>query len=748
MREKHLQEQEVAQARSMGLKEPEWERVLAVLGRKPNLTELGMFAVMWSEHCSYKHSKIALRQFPTAGPRVIQGPGENAGVVDIGDGQAVVFKMESHNHPSAIEPYQGAATGVGGIVRDIFTMGARPIALLNSLRFGELTSPQQRYLFAGVVAGIAGYGNCMGIPTVGGEVYFNASYNHNCLVNAMCVGLIDQARLTKGRAQVVGSRLILMGARTGRDGIHGATFASEELSEKSRQKRPAVQVGDPFMEKLLLEACLELIEAKAILGMQDLGAAGLTSAASEMAARSGSGVEIDVSLVPCREKNMNPYEIMLSESQERMLLAVTPSLVPLVLQTCTKWGLSGTDIGHVTASGQVCVWYDGHKVADVPAKPLASEGPLYSPTASEPPWQQEVQSLRIADIAVPEDFSAVLRQLLAAPNIASKEWVYRQYDHMVRGDTVVLPGGDAAVLRVKGTSKGLALSTDCNSRYVYLDPYWGGAIAVAEAARNVACSGALPLAITNCLNFGSPERPEIFYQLNRAIAGMAAACTALSTPVTGGNVSLYNETAGQAVFPTPTVGMVGLINDVKKRLTASFKQAGDLVCLLGETFEELGGSEYLKVVHGLERGHPPRLDLAAERRLHEFLVAAAEEGILASAHDCSEGGLAVAIAEKAIIGDLGARIELLGNSTAIHESMRRDALLYGESQSRVVVTTSEYHLGRLAELSAVFNIPFATIGVVQGAVLCISVGSEVLINAAVADLAQIWKGSLPCLMSQ
>ncbi|MBT9135242.1 MAG: Phosphoribosylformylglycinamidine synthase subunit PurL [Firmicutes bacterium] len=742
MTEHYLELQDIDQARSMGLRPPEWERLLAVLGRRPNLTELGMFAVMWSEHCSYKHSKTALRQFPTGGPQVLQGPGENAGVVDIGDGQAVVFKIESHNHPSAIEPYQGAATGVGGIVRDVFTMGARPIALLNSLRFGDLSSPKQRYLFAGVVAGIAGYGNCLGIPTVGGEVYFNDSYTNNCLVNAMCVGLIDHHLLTRGRAQGTGSRLILIGARTGRDGIHGATFASEALGEHSVARRPAVQVGDPFMEKLLLEACLELIEAKVILGMQDLGAAGLTSASSEMAARAGSGVELDVALVPRREKNMNPYEIMLSESQERMLLAVEPAQVPLVLATCAKWGLTGTDIGQVTASGMVKVLFNGIVVAEVPARPLASEGPVYHPLATEPPWQALVTALNLAAIPVPEDLTAVLGRLLASPNIASKEWVYRQYDHSVRGDTVTLPGSDAAVLRIKGTKKGLALSVDCNSRYTYLDPYRGGAIAVAEAARNVACSGAKPLAITNCLNFGSPERPEIYYQLTRAIAGMAAACEALGTPVTGGNVSLYNETAGQAVFPTPTVGMVGVLADVERRVTTAFKQEGDIVCLLGSTFEELGGSEYLKVVHNLERGLPPVLDLAAERRLQSLLVALAEGALLASAHDCAEGGLAVAIAESVIQGGLGARIDLSPLA-----SMRKDALLFGESQSRVVVSLAPTHFSAVEILAGAMGVPFVCLGRVEGDVVCLGHGQEAIIRADVASLAELWRGAIACHMS-
>ncbi|MBS3938142.1 MAG: phosphoribosylformylglycinamidine synthase subunit PurL [Peptococcaceae bacterium] len=742
MTEHYLELQDIDQARSMGLRPPEWARLLAVLGRRPNLTELGMFAVMWSEHCSYKHSKTALRQFPTGGPQVLQGPGENAGVVDIGDGQAVVFKIESHNHPSAIEPYQGAATGVGGIVRDVFTMGARPIALLNSLRFGDLSSPKQRYLFAGVVAGIAGYGNCLGIPTVGGEVYFNDSYTNNCLVNAMCVGLIDHDKLTRGRAQGLGSRLILIGARTGRDGIHGATFASEALGEHSVARRPAVQVGDPFMEKLLLEACLELIEAKSILGMQDLGAAGLTSASSEMAARAGSGVELDVALVPCREKSMNPYEIMLSESQERMLLAVEPEQVPLVLATCAKWGLTGTDIGQVTADGMVKVLFNGMVVAEVPARPLASEGPVYHPLAAEPPWQALVTSLNLAAIPVPEDLTAVLGRLLASPNIAGKEWVYRQYDHSVRGDTVTLPGSDAAVLRIKGTKKGLAMSVDCNSRYTYLDPYRGGAIAVAEAARNVACSGAKPLAITNCLNFGSPERPEIYYQLTRAIAGMAAACEALGTPVTGGNVSLYNETAGQAVFPTPTVGMVGLLADVERRVTTAFKQEGDVICLLGSTLEELGGSEYLKVVHNLERGLPPTLDLAAERRLQSLLVALAEGALLSSAHDCAEGGLAVAVAESAIQGGLGVSIDLSPLA-----SMRKDALLFGESQSRVVVSLAPTHFSAVEMLAGAMGVPFVCLGRVEGDVLCLGQGQETIIRADVASLAELWRGAIACHMS-
>jgi len=739
----YLELQDQQAAKSMGLKQHEWERVLAELKRTPNLTELGMFAVMWSEHCSYKHSKLALRQFPTTGPRVLVGPGENAGVVDIGDGQAVVFKIESHNHPSAIEPYQGAATGVGGIVRDVFAMGARPIALLNSLRFGELESAHQRYLFGGVVAGIAGYGNCLGIPTVGGEVYFNQSYTGNCLVNAMCVGIISQDKLARGKAAGLGNRVLLVGALTGRDGIHGATFASEELSETSATKRPMVQVGDPFMEKLLIEACLELIDKQVIVGMQDLGAAGLTSASSEMAARAGTGVEIDVARVPRREPHMNPYEVMLSESQERMLLVVKPELVDNAVKICHRFGLAATDIGVVTDTGLVRVLDGEEVVAEVPAKALASAAPVYSPAQAVPSWQAAVQSLDLDAVPLPQDFNQVLLALLSAPTIASKEWVYRQYDHQVRGDTVVLPGSDAAVLRIKGTAKGLAMSVDCNSRYVYLDPFQGGAIAVAEAARNLAVSGAEPLAVTNCLNFGNPEKPEIFYQLNQAIAGMAAACKALETPVTGGNVSLYNETNGKAVYPTPTVGMVGLLRDVSERVTLAFKQSGDTILLLGETREELGGSEYLKVVHGRECGVPPLLDLVRERALQQLLVAAARQRLLSSAHDCAEGGLAVALCESAFPLGFGAEVTLENIS-----QMRLDALLFGESQSRVVVSASPSALDALMALCEQYNVPCRVIGRVAHTTVAIRVDGAPVIDLPTEKLARTWKGAIPCLMSQ
>lgn len=743
MHKLHLEPQTLEAATAMGLKPQEYAKVLEIMGRVPNLVELGMFAVMWSEHCSYKHSRRALRQFPTTGPRVLQGPGENAGVVDIGDDLAVVFKIESHNHPSAIEPYQGAATGVGGIVRDVFAMGARPVALLNSLRFGELDSAHQRWLFSGVVAGIAGYGNCMGIPTVGGEVYFNQSYTGNCLVNAMCVGLIDHASLAKGKAAGVGNRVILIGARTGRDGIHGATFASEELSEQSAKKRPSVQVGDPFMEKLLLEACLELIKEKVIIGMQDLGAAGLTSSSSEMAASAGTGLELDVARVPRREPNMTPYEIMLSESQERMLLVVEPEKVSLVAERCAKWGLTATDVGHVTSDGLLRILDDGEVAAELSAKALASEGPLYSPVGAMPAWQEAVRSLDYSTLKEPTDMNEVLVALLATPNIASKEWVYRQYDHMVRGDTVILPGSDAAMLRIKGTKKGIAMSVDCNSRYVYLDPYTGGAIAVAEAARNVACSGAEPLAVTNCLNFGNPEKPEVFYQLNSAIQGMAAACNALNTPVTGGNVSLYNETKGEAIYPTPTVGMVGLIEDIEKRVTQGFKNDGDTVYLLGTTHDELGGTEYLKLIHGLERGMPPQLNLRLEGDLQKLLVSAAKQDLLKSAHDCAEGGLAVTVSESAISGRKGVLIELTNQG-----SLRLDSLLFGESQSRVIVSVAPKYNAPFELLCQEYSVPCQAVGKVQGNSVVIKVDGQEVIAHNLAEIQKAWREAIPCLMSQ
>ncbi|MGI6358917.1 MAG: phosphoribosylformylglycinamidine synthase subunit PurL [Bacillota bacterium] len=722
----------------MGLRESEYERIVQILGREPNYVEVGLFSVMWSEHCSYKHSRPVLKTFPTEGPQVLQGPGENAGVVDIGDGQAVVFKIESHNHPSAIEPYQGAATGVGGIVRDVFAMGARPIALLNSLRFGPLTDAHQRFLFSGVVAGIAGYGNCLGIPTVAGEVYFNDSYKGNCLVNAMCVGLIDQKALAKGTAAGVGNAVMLVGASTGRDGIHGATFASEELSEASQAKRPSVQVGDPFMEKLLLEACLELIERKLVVGMQDLGAAGLTSSGSEMASRGNSGVELDVALVPRREPGMTPYEVMLSESQERMLVVVEPDRADEVQEVFHKWGLNAVQIGRVTDDGYFRILENGVVVANVPAKALTDEAPVYHAASQRPAWQDERQQLP-KELPLPHDLTATLHQLLRSPNIAEKAWVFQQYDHMVRDNTVVPPGSDAAVLRIKGTNKGLAMSVDCNSRYVYLDPYIGGMAAVAEAARNLVCAGAKPLAITNCLNFGSPERPEVFWQFKEAVRGMGDACRALDTPVTGGNVSFYNETNGQAVYPTPTVGMIGLLPDIGRRVTQGFKVSGDAIVLLGETLPEIGGSEYLAVVHGLEQGAPPRLDLSLETALQQLLLWQIATLDIHSAHDCAEGGLAVALAESAISGGLGCRVSLSSH-------LRPDELLFSESQSRVVVTLPAEQAQALLSAAREAGVPAAELGTVGGEELSIAINGETKIKTTLSKLQRTWQEAIPCLM--
>ncbi|MCL5981308.1 MAG: phosphoribosylformylglycinamidine synthase subunit PurL [Firmicutes bacterium] len=726
--------------RELGLKDQEYEMIVDILGREPNYVELGMYSVMWSEHCSYKNSKEVLRTFPTTGERVLQGPGENAGIVDIGDGLAVCFKIESHNHPSAIEPYQGAATGVGGIIRDIFTMGARPIALLNSLRFGPLSDPRARYIMGGVVAGIAGYGNCIGIPTVGGEVYFDRCYQGNPLVNAMCVGLLEKDKIKRGQAAGIGNAVILVGARTGRDGMHGVTFASEELSEASEERRPAVQVGDPFMEKLLLEACLELIDSHDLVGIQDLGGAGLTCATSEMASRAGTGMEIELDQVPCRETGMTPYEIMLSESQERMLLVVEPAKEERVHQVFRRWGLDATTVGRVTADGDLRVRMGGQVVAEVPARSLAEEAPVYCPEYREPSYLQETMALNLSAIPDVTDTGSTLLALLASPNIASKEWVWRQYDHMVRTCTVVLPGSDAAVLRLRGTKKGLAMTCDCNSRYAYLDPYTGGKIAVAEAARNLVCSGAEPLAVTDCLNFGNPEKPEIFWQFRSCVAGISEACRVLGTPVTGGNVSFYNETNGEAIFPTPTVGMVGLLDDVKLRCTLDFKQTGDLLVLLGETFTELGGSEYLAVQHGLVRGRPPALDLGKEQALQKLVLAAIRQGLVASAHDLSEGGLAVALAECCFGHSLGAAVTLNSGN------LRTDALLFGESQSRILLSLPEEKLTALQDLAAVAGVPLQKLGHVGGETLEISVDGRLLVDVPVILMRDKWREAIACYL--
>jgi phosphoribosylformylglycinamidine synthase len=708
----------------------EYGRIVAALGREPNLTELGLFSVMWSEHCSYKSSKVHLRTLPTAGPRVLQGPGENAGAVDIGDGLAAVFKIESHNHPSFIEPYQGAATGVGGILRDIFTMGARPVAILDSLRFGPPEDPRNRRLLAGVVAGIGGYGNAFGCPTVGGEVAFDDCYSLNPLVNAMCVGIAPADRIFRGRADGVGNTVFYVGAKTGRDGIHGATMASAEFGAGSEEKRPTVQVGDPFMEKVLLEACLEALKTGAVVGIQDMGAAGLTCSTSEMAARAGTGIEIDIDRVPKRETGMSAYEVMLSESQERMLLVAARGREDEVRAVFEKWDLHAEPIGAVTADGRLRIRSGSRVEADVPTAALTEGAPVY-----DRPWVAPTNPAAEVDVLAlppPLDLGATLLRLLASPTIASKRWIYRQYDSTVRTNTLVGPGSDAAVVRVKGTKKALAISVDGNGRYCWLDPYEGAGLAVAEACRNVAAAGAVPIGGTNCLNFGNPEKPEVMGQFARAVAGMGDACRALGVPITGGNVSLYNETDGRAIFPTPVIGVVGLLEDAGRPLRRWFVSEGDDVYLLGRTADDLGGSELVEVVHGEVAGRPPRLDLQAEKRLHALLAEGAARGVLLSAHDLSEGGLCVALAECCFRGE-GPGV---GGSFEVPGGLRDDVLLFAESPSRAIVTSRDDL--RLAELARRHGVPWARIGAVGGGRLQVRTAGRALVDLPVAELHEAW----------
>jgi len=731
-----------------GLTRQEYERLVAMLGRTPTFTELGIISALWSEHCSYKHSRPVLKTLPTEAPYVLQGPGENAGVISIGDGLAVAFKIESHNHPSAIEPYQGAATGVGGILRDVFTMGARPIAMLNSLRFGSLASSRVRYLFSGVVRGIGDYGNCVGIPTVAGEIVFDPAYEGNPLVNAMCVGLMHETDLIRAKAEGVGNPIIAVGARTGRDGIHGASFASEDLSEASDAKRPRIQVGDPFTEKLLLEASLELIKSGHIVAIQDMGAAGLTSSSAEMAERGDVGVTIDVTKVPVRESGMTPYEILLSESQERMLVVARRGHEDAVAEILTKWDLTAAVIGEVIAEPVYRVTEGDKVVAEFPGSRLVTDCPSYSPEARE---SSAVRELRAADpLAIPElaeekDPAWTLERLLSAPTIASKAWAYRQYDSTVRTNTVVGPGGDAAVIRVRGTNKALAVKTDCNARYVYLDPRVGGRIAVAEAARNVACTGARPMAITNCLNFGNPTRPEVFHQFKEAVAGMGEACRALGTPVTGGNVSLYNESPSGAVYPTPVIGMVGLIDDVAHITRATFQHDGESILLLGDIGGELGGSEYLATIHAAVLGPPPRCNVAREKILIDVLLDAIRSGAVSSAHDCSDGGLAVAFAECCIANvesQSGAEIDL-----SSWTDLPNRAILFGESQGRVVLSSPVPE--RILAIAAATGVSCAEIGKVRR-------GSDTLniklpkgsMRITLARMRRAYHDTIPTIMSR
>jgi phosphoribosylformylglycinamidine synthase II len=725
-----------------GLSTEEYEMIVKLLGRKPTYTELGIFSVMWSEHCSYKNSIAEVKTFPREGESLLAKAGEeNAGVVDIGDGLAVIFKIESHNHPSAVEPYQGAATGVGGIMRDIFTMGARPIACLDSLRFGDLDSPRVRYLFDGVVRGIGDYGNCFGVPTVAGEVYFEESYTGNPLVNAMCIGMVKVDQMARGKAEGKGNPVLLVGASTGRDGIHGVTFASEEISEKSEERRPSVQIGDPFMEKLLMEATLEIIKEDLIVGVQDLGGAGLTCATSETANRGKSGIEIDVSLVPVREEKMIPYEIMLSESQERMLVIAKSGCEKRVQEIFSKWGLHSVIIGKVTDDKMLRVKNKGEVVAEIPASSLVLGGgaPVYIRERERPQYLDEAYKLNLAELKMPKDLNRVLLQLLASPNIASKRWVYEQYDTMVRTGTVVGPGSDAAVLRLRKTNKAIATSTDCNGRYCYLSPRMGGRIAVAESARNVVCSGAKPLAITNCLNFGNPYDPEVYWTFAECVAGMGEACRTLKTPVTGGNVSFYNEDPQRTVYPTPVVGMVGLVEDLKHVTTAEFKEEGNLIILLGETKEELGASEYLKVIHNLVKGDAPELNLDREKRVQDACLEMIRAGMVKSAHDCSEGGIAVALAECCIFSPnhLGAKIKL-------DQKIRADALLFGESQSRIIITVSPEDLPEMEKIAQDHQILFSVIGKVEGHNLEITG----MIDLPVQKLAEVYDYAIEQMMEQ
>ena len=703
-----------------------------ILGRMPNYTETGLFSVMWSEHCSYKNSKPVLRKFPTSGPHVLQGPGEGAGIVDIGDGLAVVFKAESHNHPSAVEPYEGAATGVGGIIRDIFSMGARPIALLDSLRFGELDNPRTKYLLEEVVAGIGGYGNCIGIPTVGGEIAFDPCYEGNPLVNAMCVGLIEHKDIQKGQAAGVGNSIMYVGAKTGRDGIHGATFASEEFSQEEEQQRSAVQVGDPFMEKLLLEACLELIlhHSDSLVGIQDMGAAGLVSSSAEMASKAGSGLILTLDEVPQRETGMTPYEMMLSESQERMLICVKSGEEEKIQELFQKYDLDAVTIGKVTDDGQYRLYHQGKEVANLPVDALAEDAPVYHKEMKEPARIADFKQLAPYQPVI-EEPGQVLLDLLQQPTIASKRSIYETYDSQVQTNTVVCPGSDAAVMRVRGTNKALAMTTDCNARYLYLDPKVGGQIAVAEAARNIIASGGRPLA--DCLNYGSPDKPEVFWELSTSADGIAAACETLGTPVISGNVSLYNETDGQAIYPTPMIGMVGLIEEHEHITTQEFKKSGDLIYILGKTFADFDGSELQKMQLGRIEGVIRNFDLAVEKKNQELVLTAIQNGLIESAHDCSEGGLAIALAESAFKYQLGLSVQFGLPS----------AQLFAETQSRFVLTVAPENQTRFEEMMGDATVLAGK--VTDEAIIEISAtDGQIKIETAVAR--KCWEDAIVCLM--
>ncbi len=748
----------------------EYEKIKKIMGREPNLTELGVFSVMWSEHCSYKSSRVHLKRLPTTGERVIVPPGENAGVVDIGDDWCVAFKVESHNHPSFIEPFQGAATGVGGILRDVFTMGARPIAAMNSLRFGPLSSPpyeggvaaasadgvvlskqrddkiynRNRSILKGCVEGIGHYGNCFGVPTVGGEVVFDESYSLNPLVNAFALGIVRKDQIFFGKASGIGNPVLYAGAKTGRDGIHGATMASAEFDEEALEKRPTVQVGDPFLEKLLLEACLEAMRSGAIEGIQDMGAAGLTSSSVEMAARAGTGLEIDLTLVPQRETGMTAYEMLLSESQERMLIVARSGREKEVVEIFNKWDLDAVVIGQVVEGDRLKIMHNGVLEADLPVKALTDEAPKYQRPMAEPGSKFNVQSSKFNFEPGTLNIEQGLKALLASPNICSKHWVYEQYDTMVRTNTVVLPGADAAVIRVKETRRAIAMCLDGNGKFTAIDPRNGAKLAVAEAARNVVCVGATPIAVTNCLNFASPERPEVMWTFSEVIDGIAEACTAFDTPVVSGNVSFYNETDGRGILPTPVIGMVGLLEDTRKIITQGFKNEGDLIALLGETFDDLAASEYAQTVLGrstdelIAAGEVPRIDLHRELPIQQALLRMADEMLLASAHDCSDGGVAVAIAESCFSSNgrkaIGAEIGLTTSD------LSTESLLFGESPSRIVISFDSENLERVRELAA--ECPFEVIGRVGGSEMRMSVNGNRCIDTPVSELESLWSGAM------
>lgn len=728
-----------------GLSPEEYELVVGIMGRTPTWTELGVFSAMWSEHCGYKNSRRLLKTLPTQAPWVIKGPGENAGVIDVGDGYAIAFKIESHNHPSAVEPYQGAATGVGGILRDIFTMGARPIAILDSIRFGDLDSARVRYLFEGVVRGIGDYGNCVGIPNIGGEVHFDAAYEHNPLVNAMCLGLMKHDDLITGVAEGVGNPLMAVGARTGRDGIHGATFASEELSsDDDASSRPMVQVGDPFTEKLLLEASLELIASGHITGIQDMGAAGLTSSATEMAGRAGNGVEIDTTRVPVREEGMTPYEILLSESQERMLVTARAGHEDEVRRILEKWELEAEVVGRVTDDGMFRVKEGDVVVAEIPNVPLVEECPTYEREGIEAPEIAELREMPLPIADPLPDPSLALLDLIRSPNLASKRWIYRQFDTTVGANTVRAPGGDAGAVRIPGTRRAVAATTDCNGRYVYLDPRTGARATVAEAARNLVCVGALPTAVTNNLNFGSPLKPAIYYQLREAVRGLGEACQFFETPVTGGNVSLFNETDGKAIYPTPVIGMVGVIEDVDHITGHAFRHAGDAILQLGDNTAEMGGSEYLYRFHdGLVAGHPPSVDLMAERSLQQAVLSMIRTGRVHSAHDCAEGGLAVALVESAL-GDGEAP---LGIDVELPDALPAAPLFFGEAQGRIVVSCADADADALIDIARAHGVPVRRIGRVTEASEGVRIrGGGTEIFCRITSLAEGYFQTLPSIM--